>query len=165
MTPYEFAVRIGEEAGVKLEIAGGIPTWEAFPSLRHQRHVFRIQNSIRPVAGDGSGCGCVHAADVYVRFPDGSLKRPDISIFCREPEEQTTAVTMIPEAVIEIVSPDYAGKDLAVGVPFYLRSGLKDVLVFDPDTNLVRHFRPGHSEAQHASPYTVTLACGCQVTV
>jgi len=167
MDAYEFATTVGEQAGVRMEIAGGIPTWEAFPSYRHQTHVFRIQSSIRRAEGtaaDGN-CGCVHASDVYIRFPDGSLKRPDIAIFCGEPTEQTEAITMLPEAVVEIVSPGYEGKDLAIGVPFYLRSGLKDVIVFDPETNGVRHFRPSHSEAQHTSPVTIPLACGCQVTV
>lgn len=165
MDPYEFAVRVGEEAGIRMEIAGGIPTWEASPSYRHQSLVFRIQSSIRPAPSAPAGCACVHVADVYLRFPDGSLKRPDITIFCREPEEQTTAITMLPEAVIEIVSPGYENKDLSVGVPFYLRSGLKDVVVLDPQTGEVRHFRPNHAEQRHATPTTLLLTCGCQVTV
>ena len=165
MDSYEFAVKIGEETGAKLEIAGGIPTWEAFPSARHQNHSFRIQSSIRPTDGYITDCACVHLADVYVRFPDGSLKRPDIAIFCREPSEQTEAVTMLPEAVIEILSPGYEAKDLSIGVPFYLRSGVKDVLVLDPETGGVTHFRPGYSEARHVSPVALTLTCGCQVTI
>ncbi len=36
---------------VKLEITGGIPTWEVSPSSRHQRMVFRIQTSIEPIPG------------------------------------------------------------------------------------------------------------------
>ncbi|GAB4454477.1 MAG: hypothetical protein OHK0029_09120 [Armatimonadaceae bacterium] len=72
---------------------------------------------------------------------------------------------MLPEAVIEIISPNYADKDLAVGVPFYLRMQIKDILVLDPETNLVRHFRPGQSEVQYTSPHTLTLECGCEVTV
>lgn len=167
MTSYEAVVAIGEESGVRLEIAGGIPTWEPFPGFRHQTKIFNIQNSIRPATTGGvsGGCACVHVADVYVRFPDGSLKRPDIAVFCREPDEQTSAITMLPEAVIEILSPEYAAKDLSIGVPFYLRSGLKDVIVFDPDTNEVRHFRPGRSEARYQSPVTLSLACGCEATV
>ena len=73
--------------------------------------------------------------------------------------------TLLPEAVIEILSPEYEAKDLAIGVPFYLRSGIKDVIVFDPGTRTVRHFRPGHSELQCDSPIDIALACGCLVTV
>jgi Uma2 family endonuclease len=165
MTPYEFALWADANAKVRLEMVGGLPIWEAFPAVRHQGHSFRIQSSIKRVQSTDGGCTCVHYADIYVRFPDGSLKRPDIAIFCREPDEQDTAVTMLPEAVVEIISPDYEAKDLAVGVPFYLRMGVKDILVFDPTTDYVRHFRPGHSEVQHTSPTTLTLECGCEITI
>ncbi|WP_309714338.1 Uma2 family endonuclease [Armatimonas sp.] len=165
MSSVEEAIRLGEASGVRLEVAGGITTWEAFPSVRHQRAVDRIRASIKPAATPITDCGCVHYADIYVQFPDGSLKRPDIAIFCGEPEEQTTAVTMLPEAVIEIVSPDYEGKDLCVGVPFFLRRGIKGVIVFDPTTGEVRHFRPGHSEQRYTSPQSITLTCDCTVII
>jgi len=165
MTSWEYAAQIGEQTGMKLEIAGGIPTWEAAPTFRHQSHLFRIESSIRSAGTTEYQCACAHAADVLVSFPDGSLKRPDIAIFCREPEEQTSAITMLPEAVIEILSPEYEAKDLTIGVPFYLRSGIKDVIVFDPATGAVRHFRPGHSELRYTSPIPLLLTCGCQVTV
>ena len=165
MTLFDTAVRLGETSGVKLEVVGGIPIWEALPSYRHQNHVFRIQSSIHPTSSSGIECGCVHVADIYVRFPDGSLKRPDIAVFCTEPDEQAEAVTQLPEAVIEIISPGYEAKDLIIGVPFYLRSGIKDIIVFDPATGDVRHFRPGHSEARYATPVILNLTCGCEVMV
>ncbi len=159
------ALTFGESAGVKLESVDGIPTWEAFPSVRHQKHVFRIQRSIRQQPGHENACECLTLSDVYVRFPEGSLKRPDIAVFCREPSEQNEAVTMLPEAVIEVVSPGYEAKDLAIGVPFYLRMQIKDIIVFDPETGLVRHFRPGYSEAHYQTPITIPFACGCEATV
>ena len=165
MTPYEAVTILGERSGFRLEIVGGIPVWEMFPNLRHQDHVRRIQDSIKPSSINGSFCSCRSAADVYIRFPEGSLKRPDISVFCGEPLEQTTAITMLPEAVVEILSDDYEAKDLAIGVPFYLRMGVKDILVLDPNTLSVRHFRPAHSEVSYTSPTALTLACGCEITV
>src|SRR4029453_15978225 len=103
--------------------------------------VDRIRATIKPQ--DAARCACVHAADVYIQFPDGSLKRPDISIFCREPDdkEQEEAITLVPEAVIEVVSKGYEAKDLEIGPRFYLSQGVKDVVVFDPTTLLVLHLR------------------------
>ena len=157
--------RMSEESGLKLEVAGGVPTWEPSRGYRHQSHLFRIESSIQPPEVLEHGCDCAHAADVLIRFPDGSVKRPDIAVFCHEPEEQMSAITMVPEAVVEILSPDYEAKDLVIGVPFYLRMGVKDILVFDPATGLIRHFRPGYAELQYASPKDLTLACGCRITV
>jgi Uma2 family endonuclease len=106
----------------------------------------------------------VHASDVYVQFPDGSLKRPDIAIFCREPDEQEDAITLVPEAVIEVVSRGYEAKDLEIGPPFYLAQGVKDVIIFDPTSLLVLHARR-NATLRFTSPHAMVLECGCSVTV
>ena len=155
------------ELGVRLEIVGGLPIWEAHPVLKHQRAVDRIRASIA-AQGAGPGavdvCPCVHVADVYVQFADGSLLRPDISIFCREPGEEDRAVTLLPEAVIEVVSRGYETKDLEISPRFYLSQGVKDVIVFDPDTLLVLHVRRDGAKRQ-VSPVTLVLECGCTCKV
>jgi Uma2 family endonuclease len=153
------------ELGIRLEIVNGLHIWEAQPVYRHQKHIERIVNGISKPENDQTGCECVHAVDVYVQFPNG-LKRPDISIFCREPseEEQDSALTMIPEAVIEVVSKGYEAKDLEIGPPFYLSQGVKDVVVFDPLTLLVLHVRKDRTTRQ-VSPVVIELECGCRVVV
>src|SRR5437868_3603149 len=132
---------MADDLGIRLEMVGGIPVWEAHPVYRHQKAADRIRNSIGPIEGSNGDCECVHVLDVSVRFPDGSQKRPDIAIFCREPDEEDTEVTLLPDAVIEIISKGYEAKDLQIGVPFYLAQSVKDVIVFDPYTLKVRHFR------------------------
>ncbi len=151
-----------EELGVRLEIVGGLPIWETQPLYRHQKAVDRIRSSIAPEAE--RGCACVHVADVYVSFPDGSLKRPDIAIFCREPDEQDEAIRLIPEAVIEIISKGYESKDLQIGPPFYLDQGVKDVIVFNPYTLAVLHVRRD-AVSELRSPVSIRLTCGCTVEV
>lgn len=150
-----------DEAGVRLEIVNGLPTWEAQPLYRHQKQVERIAGSID--RADAAACDCVHALDVYIQFPNG-LKRPDIAIFCREPSEaeQDAVLTLIPEAVVEVVSRGYEAKDLEIGPPFYLSQGVKDVIVFDPRTLLVLHVRQGGVE-RLVSPVRIELACGCHL--
>jgi Uma2 family endonuclease len=152
------------ELGIRLEIVNGLPLWEAQPVYRHQKHIERIAGGIeRNTKPDG--CACVHAIDVYIQFPNG-LKRPDISILCKEPsdEEQDFALTMIPEAVIEVVSRGFEAKDLEIGPPFYISQGVKDVIVFDPMTLLVLHVRKEVTTRQ-VSPVVINLECGCTVRV
>ena len=96
-----------DELGVRLEIVGGLPIWEAYTLYRHQKAVDRIRATIVQGRSPGTECTCIHTSDVYVSFPDGSLKRPDIAIFCREPEEEDAAITLVPEAVIEVISKGY----------------------------------------------------------
>lgn len=155
-----------DELGVRLEIVAGLPIWEAQPVWKHQKAVDRIRESIRSAAEGENGCRCEHVSDVYIRFPDGSLKRPDISLFCREPDpdEQDGIITLVPEAVIEVISKGYEAKDLEIGPHFYLSQGVKDVIVFDPYTLLVLHVRRD-SVQRMVSPVEVELECGCVCTV
>lgn len=151
-----------EELGIRLEVVSGLPIWEAHPVWKHQKAVDRIRATI--AAKGGTGCACVHASDVYVQFPDGSLKRPDIAIFCRDPDETEDAITLVPEAVVEVVSKGYEAKDLEIGPPFYLSQGVKDVIVFDPTSLLVLHARR-EKTVRRTSPEVVVLECGCEITV
>ncbi len=151
------------EIGLRLEMTAGMPSWETQPVLVHQETVDVIRASIRRSSGE-SECGCVHYADLYVEFPDKSLKRPDISIFCRRPIELTTAVTLVPEAIIEIISQGYEVKDLEINPPFFLSQGVKDVIVLDPTTKFILHARKDGKKT-YTSPQEFRLECGCVVTV
>lgn len=163
MLTMEQLERLGEANNTRLEVVGGLTLWEASPVFLHQEIIFRIQVSIKPLAGGGE-CGCVHASDVAVRFPEGSLKRPDIAIFCRRPDNPEQETTLLPEAVIEVISQDYEAKDLVIGIPFYLLQGVKDVLVLNPKTQAVVHARRG-SRQEYISPVEIALECGCVCTV
>lgn len=61
-------------------------------------------------------------------------------------------MTLISCAVIEVVSCGYELKDIELGPPFYLANGVQYVIVFDPATQYVLHFRPSGVER-------FTLAC------
>jgi Uma2 family endonuclease len=159
---FEELVEMADEAGVKLEITDGIPTWEAFPGPRHQKAVGRIFVSVE--RSSGSDCACFKLLDTYIKFPDGSLKRPDIAIFCEEPPDQDEALETIPEAVLEVLSKDYEKKDTEIGAPFYLEQGVKDVILYDPRTQEVAHRRRDVT-TEYKSPVTIALECGCQITV
>lgn len=156
--------RLLYDGAVKLEITGGIPTWEASPSLRHQSMVYLIQTSIKPLADSGDECRCAHYSDVLIRFKDGSLKRPDIAIFCAAPHMQDEALTITPQAIIEVISPGYEYKDLSLNPQFYLAQGIDDVLVVDPRSGAVTHYQTT-GVVTHRAPVTIELQCGCECTV
>ncbi|MEZ4630713.1 MAG: Uma2 family endonuclease [Deinococcales bacterium] len=153
-----------EELGIRLEIVDGLAIWESHPVWKHQKAVDRIRSSLHPTPKHPTPCPCIHAADVYIQFNQGSLKRPDIAIFCQEPDEEDEAITLIPEAVIEVISKGYEAKDLELGPRFYLSQGVKDVVVFDPYSLAVLHIR-SDSTKRHLSPVKLQLECGCSCIV
>jgi Uma2 family endonuclease len=153
----------GEELGLRMEATDAGIVWETMPGLRHQELAVAIYGAILPGAS-GKECECYRALDIYIRFPSGIVKRPDISIFCRRPTDDEGFVHSIPEAVIEITSPESESKDLISGPPLYLKNGVKDVVVVHRSEGLVVHSTVSSSNT-HASPVTITLACGCVVTL
>jgi Uma2 family endonuclease len=154
------------EGAIRLEITAGVPTWEAFPGSRHQRVIDRVRASIEPIPeGDtAEACACAHLSDVLIRFQDGSLKRPDIAIFCEEPPEQDDALTVIPQAVVEIISPGYEYKDLTLNPQFYLAHGVRDVVIVDPRSGVVMHYR-ADQVAHYHQPVTIDFQCGCRCQI
>ncbi len=156
--------RIADESGIRLEFVNGIPIWEAFPGFQHQEKTLDIQISLRENARRSHSYACISVADLTIRFPDGSIKRPDISIFCNRPIEQKTVCTQIPEAVIEILSRGYEKKDTEVSLPFYLAWNIPDIALFNPETNRVSHYRDGQVD-EYDSPVELTFACGCRATI
>jgi Uma2 family endonuclease len=153
-----------DEAGVKLEVVQGEYTWEFFPSPLHQGVVADVERSLwLSMSTNPSGCGCFTLADTYIQFADGSVKRPDLMVFCERPPRTREALTVIPEAVIEVLSPRGERKDLQVGPPFYLSQGVKDVVVIDPEGETAHHFRKdGERTVERGT--AVRLQCGCELT-
>jgi Uma2 family endonuclease len=163
-THFEKLMIAADAIGVRLEIIAGLPVWETSPVYRHQAEVDRIRTSVKAV--EGSTCACHHIADTVFAFPDGSLKRPDIAILCRIPneEEMDSALTQIPAAVVEIISLGYEEKDLKLAPNFYLAQGVKDVLIFDPRAKLIWHHRVDGVKSLSV-PQEFKLECGCTLRI
>jgi len=85
-------------------------------------------------------------------------------IFCSKPSLTREALTIVPDAVVEVLSPGTERKDLDIGPPFYLSQGVKDVLVVNPETAAVHHFRRDRV-ARYTGPVTLALEVGCEVTL
>lgn len=164
LTQWELAqYEEADEYGVVLETIAGQPFWEFQPNYDHQERIFNITVSVRKDPDSDSGCGCFKAMDVGIQFPDDSIRRPDLAIFCREPERREL-IRLVPEAVVEIVSQRSREKDLVISPPYYLSMGVKDVLVYDPFTDDVHHFR-AEGKQRFKPGRTVKLECGCLLDI
>jgi hypothetical protein len=82
---------------------------------------------------------------------------------CRKPNTTTKADFLPLHFGEDIVG--YEEKDIGDdGAPFYIGCGVLDVLVVDPRSGLIRHYRPQEAEPSLLhTPTAVALACGCGV--
>ena len=164
--PFSELIREAEQINVRLEMIRGVAVWEASPVFLHQQEIKRIVASIKRLSS--TGCACIDTQDTLFRFPDGSFKRPDVALLCAMPDavEADEALSVIPAAVVEVLSKDYEYKDLVLSPPFYLENSVKDVLIFDPRTGVVVHHRADWTAPQTlTSPAHLSLECGCEITV
>ena len=164
--PFSELIRAAEESNVRLEMIRGVAVWEASPVFLHQQEIKRIVGSIKRL--EATGCACIDTQDTLFRFPDGSFKRPDVALLCAMPDavDADEVLTVIPVAVVEVLSKDYEYKDLVLSPPFYVENGVFDVLIHDPCTGVVLHYRPDRSAPQSlTSPVHLSLECGCEITV
>ncbi len=153
-----------DEIGLRLEMTESGFTWEAWPGQRHQEILMEVVMSIQSKEGRPGGCQCHRVQDVAIRFPDGLVKRPDISIFCARPPEDEGFIHQVPEAVVEITSPGYETKDLVDGPSIYLRNGVRDVLTLDRRTGVVHHWTRTQYRT-FPSPTELVLESSCRLTV
>lgn len=150
------------EAGFKIEVAQGLPVFEVMSSPMHNEDLFEIAKTIRRAPGVPGDCGCHLLNDVTIRFPDGSYRRPDISIFCVRPPRVRAAVTLVPTAVVEALSPSSIVKDTVLSPDWYLSQGVRDVFLYDPEGLTVDHIRASGRE-RHAVPIELETETGCLV--
>ena len=74
-----------EAGSTRMESIGGTPIWEFFPSPFHQDVLRTVDRSVRPVDEKGA-CTCYTLSDAYIRLRDGSLRRPDLMVYCSKPK-------------------------------------------------------------------------------
>jgi hypothetical protein len=162
LIPFDTAIYTTETTNIRLEFIKGIPIWEASLVFKHQYELDRIQKSLKLLEPQ------VSTRATWFKFSDNSLKLPDLAILCAEPplESQDAPLEIIPAAVVEIISQNYEYKDLVLAPPFYLENGVQDILIFNPADNSVLHYRPDLEQPNtYTSPITLTLECGCEITV
>lgn len=154
-----------DEFGVKLKAEGFTQRWKIFPSPLHQDEVMQIYSGVRRALGSNSeGCDCYRLVDAYIQFPDGSLKRPDLALFCRRPEVRREALEAVPQAIAEVLSRGTEAKDLVTGPRIYLASGVLDVVALHPETGMVTQIPPDGTRILNA-PVEIELAMGSVVTI
>ena len=150
---------------VRLEVTGGVPTWEAMPGALHNGVVDDIRQSLTRLNIDNADCGCHHIADTYIQFTPHLLRRPDIALFCTRPPRPDGAITnLVPGAVVEVLSAGYEQKDRDA-VALYLAAGVLDVILFDPRSGVAERHQHEQPNLTARVPVRWRLNMNCQIEI
>ena len=64
---------------------------------------------------------------------ESNVVQPDVLINCQRNKETPTGIKGAPDVVIEVISPNGAGRDLVIKRRIYERAGVQEYWAFDPD--------------------------------
>jgi len=120
---------------------------------------------------EGKTCKVFHAPfDVRLNYDsdDDSVVQPDIVVICNSDIISGTGCTGAPDMVIEILSPSTASKDMIVKYNRYLRAGVREYWIVDPQTKTVRvcvHKDGKYDSIDYLDPgkLQVSVLEGCEI--
>lgn len=111
----------------------------AAPSLLHQRVSHRLAVALHDVL-ERPGHGILAAAPVGVEFPaSGEGVRPDLVFVSRGRSKMVNDdwIRGAPDLVVEILSPSSEDRDRGVKLMLYLRQGVPEYWIVDPEARAV----------------------------
>src|SRR5205085_123511 len=95
--------------------------------------------------------------DVFVALPGHQFLAPDIAWWARtrRPAIREGAIDVVPDLVIEVLSPATRSNDLGVKRGYYLDVGVRELWLADPSTKTLTRARPYTEDAQLSSADTL----------
>ncbi len=118
--------------GFPVELVGGQFVKEPPPEYHHQRVEVRILARLLPIVGEER----VVPAPVAVVIDDFNVFEPDIAVYAA-PLAPKAKHLGIPVFVVEVLSPSTAARDRRRKTGRYLRAGVLEVWLVDPDTGAI----------------------------
>lgn len=127
-----------EDDGFRYDMVDGILYVAPSPFYRHNSVQADFMFSLRTFLRNNSSIRIISDVDVF--FPDGEdVLRPDISLLLPENPAQTEKwIEGIPDLIAEIHSPSTKKFDLGRKAERYLRLGVKEYWLLDPDLSTVQ---------------------------
>jgi len=125
---------------VRCELIDGVPFLLAAPTPEHQAISMELSGQLWQFL-KGKPCK-VYTAPFDVRLNaaegDDTVVQPDISVICDQVKtDNNKGCVGVPDMVVEILSPSTAGKDCIIKLRKYLRAGVREYWLVDPDSRIV----------------------------
>lgn len=98
--------------------------------------------------------------DVFVELPGHQFLAPDIAWWsaARRPAVRAGAIDVLPELVVEVLSPATRVNDLGVKRDYYLDVGIRELWLADPAAKTLVRARLSSTDEELASEDTLTSA-------
>lgn len=143
---YEEYQALVESSDQRYELIDGEVYLLASPSYSHQVVVNEIAWRFHNFFKDNPCQSLTSPLDVRLfgfatKFEeDPNVVQPDIVVICDKDNIRDGKYHGVPTLIVEVLSPATRGKDLAVKLQLYLKSGVSEYWIVDPEERQVLHY-------------------------
>ena len=135
---YEDYARLPDEAGYTLQLIDGLIIREPGPTVLHQRVSRRIQSILMAYFAAVDPRGEVFDAPLDLRLDEHTVVQPDLFYFPGGRPVSEAPIDVLPDLVVEIVSPSTATTDRIRKFHGYQKARVPHFWIVDPEDCLIQ---------------------------
>ena len=137
---YRDYVALPEEPGFRYEIIDGMLTRDPSPSLHHQRVSKRMYRLLEDYFNEVDPGGEVFYAPLDLSLSEYYVVQPDLLYWPGNRLAQHAPVDVLPELIVEIVSPSTSRKDRVMKLNHYQAAGVPHYWILDPEGGFIEAY-------------------------
>jgi excisionase family DNA binding protein len=129
---YEDYAKLPEEPGFRHEIIDGVLIRDPSPSFHHQRVSRRLQRILEDYIEKADPGGEIFDAPLDLALDVHTVVQPDLLYLPSSRPAQNTPIDVVPELVVETISPSTSKKDRVLKLNHYQAVGILHYWIVDP---------------------------------
>ncbi len=137
---YEDYAQLPEEPGFRYEVIDGVLIRDPSPSIEHQRISRRLQRILEDYFAKTDPEGEIFDAPLDVTLSKYTVVQPDLLYLPGSRPAISTPIAILPELVVEILSPSTGRKDRVTKLNRYQASQVPHYWIVDPDSGIIEAY-------------------------
>ena len=138
---YEDYAKLPNEVGYTLQLIDGLIIREPGPTVLHQRVSRRMQAILMAYFSEVDPRGEVFDAPLDLQLDEHTVVQPDLFYFSGTKQVSEAPIDIIPDLVVEIVSPSTASTDRIRKFHSYQKVGVTHYWILDPGEGTIQCYQ------------------------
>ncbi len=137
---YADYAKLPEEPGFRHEIIDGVLIRDPSPSFHHQRVSRRLQRILEDYITEVDPKGEIFNAPLDLALTEHTVVQPDLLYLPGNRPAQNDPIDVVPELVVEVISPSTSKKDRVLKLNHYQSVGVLHYWILDPEESFIEAY-------------------------
>ncbi len=138
---YEDYAKLPNEVGYTVQLIDGLIIREPGPTVLHQRVSRRIQSILMAYFSEVDPRGEVFYAPLDLQLDEHTVVQPDLLYFSGTKQVSEAPIDIVPDLVVEIVSPSTVSTDRIRKFHSYQKAGVPHYWIVDPGEGIMQCYQ------------------------